>query len=48
MGRKQRVLVTYLNFVDPEAKAMIYATGVDRKEFEAILSGVKIAPPKPR
>jgi hypothetical protein len=48
MGRKQRVLVTYLNFADPEAKAMLYATGVDRKEFEVVLSGVKIALPKPR
>ena len=48
MGRKQRVLVTYLKFVDPEAKAMIYASGVGSKEFEGILSGVKIISPKQR
>lgn len=48
MGRKQRVLVTYLNFADPEAKAMLYASGFDRKGFEAILSGLKLAPLKQR
>jgi len=46
MGRKQRVLVTYLHFFDPEANAMLYASGVDRKEFEALLSGIKIAAPR--
>jgi len=43
MGRKQRVLVTYLHFTNPEANAMLYASGLDRPEFEALLSGVKIA-----
>jgi hypothetical protein len=39
MGRKQRVLVTYLHFTNPEANAMLYASGLDRPEFEALLSG---------
>lgn len=40
MGRKQRVLVTHLGFEDQKASAMIYAVGVDRREFEAILAGI--------
>jgi hypothetical protein len=39
MGRPQRVLVVHLTFTDPDATAMIYATGVERAEFEAILAG---------
>jgi hypothetical protein len=42
MGSKQRVLVTYLHFTNPEANAMLYASGIEPLEFEALLSGVKI------
>jgi hypothetical protein len=42
MGSKQRVLVTYLHFTNPEANAMLYASGLERREFETLLSGVKI------
>lgn len=40
MGQKQRVLVTHLGFKDQQGSAMIYAVGIDRKEFESLLSGV--------
>lgn len=40
MGRKQRVLVTHLGFQDQTASVMIYAVGVDRREFESILAGI--------
>ena len=40
MGRPQRVLVVHLSFRKPEARAMIYAVGVDRAEFESILARV--------
>jgi len=43
MGRQQRVLVTYLHLAAPEANAMLYAKGIDRAEFEALLGGVSIA-----
>jgi len=42
MGDKQRVLVTYLHFTNPEANAMLYASGLERREFETLLSGIKI------
>ena len=38
MGRPQRVFVVHLAFTDPDATAMIYATGMERSEFEAILA----------
>lgn len=44
MGREQRVLVAHLGFPDVKGSAMIYATGMDRKEFEAILAGIARAP----
>jgi len=40
MGTKQRVLVAHLGFKDQRASAMIYAIGLDRREFESILAGV--------
>ena len=40
MGRQQRVLVAHLGFKDQKASAMIYAVGVDRREFESILAGI--------
>jgi hypothetical protein len=46
MGSKQRVLVTYLHFTNPEANAMLYASGLEPCEFEALLSGVKIETPQ--
>ena len=46
MGRGQRVLVTYLHFADPEAHAMFYASGVERSDFDAILSGITVTVPK--
>lgn len=52
MGRKQRVLVAHLGFEDRKASAMIYAVGVDRREFESILAGISRAekerPARPR
>ena len=39
MGQRQRVLVVHLGFSDPEATAMIYATAMERSEFEALLAG---------
>ena len=41
MGRDQRVLVTYLRFIKPEAQAMLYASGLNRAEFDSILSDVQ-------
>ena len=41
MGQTQRVFVAHLSFRTPQSSAMIYARGVDRREFEAILAGVK-------
>lgn len=43
MGRPQRVLVTYLVFTSPTAQVMIYATGMEREEFEAVLAGIRRA-----
>ena len=40
MGTKQRVLVAHLGFKEQKASAMIYAIGLDRREFESILAGV--------
>ena len=40
MGRKQRVLATHLGFKDQSASVMIYAVGMDRREFESLLAGV--------
>ncbi len=40
MGRKQRVLATHLGFKDQSAAVMIYAVGVDRREFESLLAGI--------
>src|SRR5262245_53368351 len=39
MGRPQRVFVVHLAFKGPDATAMIYATGMERLEFETILAG---------
>jgi hypothetical protein len=39
MGRPQRVFVVHLAFTAPDATAMIYVTGMERSEFEAILAG---------
>jgi hypothetical protein len=44
MGREQRVLVAHLGFPDVKGSAMVYASGMDRKEFEAILAGIVRAP----
>ena len=44
MGRKQRVLVTHLGYPELKGSAMIYAVGVDRPEFEALLAGITRAP----
>jgi hypothetical protein len=41
MGRPLHAFVVHLSFRSPEGRAMIYATGVDRREFERILAGVK-------
>ncbi len=43
MGRPQRVLVTYLHLAAPETNAMLYAKGMERSEFEALLGGVSLA-----
>jgi hypothetical protein len=52
MGRPQRVLVTHLQFAAPQARAMIYAVGLDRREFESILAQVRrkdhATPARPR
>jgi len=40
MGRQQRVLVAHLQFDPPGSSAMIYATGLDRREFASILAGI--------
>lgn len=40
MGRPQRAFVVHLGFDRPEAAAMIYATGVERSEFEKLLAGI--------
>ena len=42
MGRQQKVLVTYLKFADPEARAMIYADGLTVAEFEALLGRIVV------
>ena len=44
MGRKQRVLVTYLRFANPEAQLMLYATGLTRAQFMAILAQARAQP----
>jgi hypothetical protein len=44
MGRKQHVLVAHLGFPDLNGSAMIYATGMGRDEFAAILAGISRAP----
>jgi len=46
MGSRRRVLVTHLSFSEPKAAAMIYTTGIEREEFEKLLSGVKIVAEK--
>jgi hypothetical protein len=40
MGRQQRVLVAHLGFPELKGSAMIYARGIDREEFAAILAGI--------
>ena len=40
MGRKQRVQATHLGFKDQSAGVMIYAVGMDRREFESLLAGI--------
>ena len=41
MGRKQRVLATPGGqFKDQSASVMIYAVGMDRREFESLLAGI--------
>lgn len=44
MGRKQRVLVAHVGFPDRKGSAMVYAAGLDREEFAAILAGIALAP----
>jgi hypothetical protein len=44
MGRKQRVLVTHVGFPDQKGSAMIYAVGMERDEFAAILTGIARVP----
>jgi hypothetical protein len=39
MGWPQRVFVVHLGFRNPDATAMIYASGMERVEFEAIVAG---------
>jgi hypothetical protein len=46
MGRKQRVLVAHAGFPDRKGSALIYAVGMDREEFAAILAGITRAPQK--
>jgi hypothetical protein len=41
MGSTQHVFVTYLKFHHPETNVMIYGSGLNRKEFISVLSGVK-------
>lgn len=40
MGLKQKVLVAHLGFPEVKGSAMIYARGMDREEFAAILAGI--------
>jgi hypothetical protein len=44
MGTRRRVLVTYLRFAapQPEAQLMLYATGLSRTEFMAVLAQVRL------
>ncbi|MBF9220647.1 hypothetical protein [Hymenobacter ruricola] len=44
MGARRRVLVTYLRFAapQPEAQAMLYASGLSRAEFTAVLAQVRL------
>lgn len=44
MGVKQRVLVTHLGYPDLKGSVMIYAVGMDRQEFEALLAGITRTP----
>jgi hypothetical protein len=41
MGTKQRVLVAHLGFKDQKASVMIFAKGVDRREFVSLLAGIR-------
>ncbi len=41
MGRPQRVLVAHLAFSAPRSSAMVYAVGLERRDFESILAGLK-------
>jgi hypothetical protein len=48
MGRPQQVLVTHLELSTPAAaQLMLYATGLTREEFGAILAAVRWAPAIP-
>lgn len=44
MGRKQRVLVAHVGFPDRHGSAMVYAAGINREEFAAILGGIARVP----
>ena len=44
MGSQQRVLVTYLRVAVPEAQVSLYATGLSRAAFRALLAHVQIQP----
>jgi hypothetical protein len=44
MGQKQRVLVTYLRFTTPEAHIMLYAAGLTRADFMAVLARARHQP----
>lgn len=44
MGRKQRVLVTYLRFAAPEAQVILYASGLTRAAFLTLLAHVRHQP----
>jgi len=41
MGRPQRVLVVHLAFSAPRSTAMVYATGLERRDFESLLAGLE-------
>jgi hypothetical protein len=40
MGRQQRVLVAHAGFPDRKGSVMVYAVGMAREEFAAILAGI--------
>ena len=42
MGKKQRVLVSHLQFKNPESSAMIYASGISLDEFRSILDHISV------